>query len=78
MLSVGVIYMQINYKRQGNKVVLTVLQTELYRQPNKKKPANAINSGRIKKNTKIINRMTFPDFETALAYGNELYLRNKT
>lgn len=49
MLSVGVIYMQINYKRQGNKAVLTVLQTELYRQPNKKNLLMQLILGALKK-----------------------------
>lgn len=69
--------MDINYKRQGNKVVLTVSQTEFYRQPSKKRSPNAIHCGRIKKKTKVINRVTFPDFDTAMAYGNQIYLRNK-
>lgn len=69
--------MDINYKRQGNKVVLTVSQTEFYRQPSKKRSPNAIHCGSIKKKTKVINRVTFPDFDTAMAYGNQIYLRNK-
>lgn len=69
--------MDINYKRKGKKVVLTVSQTEFYRQPSKKRSPNAIHCGSIKKRTKVISRVTFPDFDTALAYGNQLYLRSK-
>jgi hypothetical protein len=67
-----VIQMDISYKRDGDKVLLTASQTMLHRQPNTK---SLYKPGRIKKEIIVIHSHLFPDFESAILYGNQLFTR---